>query len=633
MARGPYIFLNRYTLTHILPTILKVHRLLTSDPIYSDQKDDNQLKRNVASLFGGKIGENEWLKRNLSMMTVKLPPLLDEEIVKLPEYCPKLDILYEFILSVLLDIPLGLAHHVKDKFSRVHKQRGHLDSDHTNFIAEIRPVLEEFKISLFCVEKLNLPSPSSLISKVMVDARKEFKSLLNIYISQVLIPKKEYLQSDKFDRSNYLMRLNKGSFLTIEASSIGSILKSEYSNLSQICSSSQMISKNSFLCFKFSDVVCDLLSSIIYWFEIKIVQKQNDHSDEFQKVTDRAMDPQSPVNGTISMQRQTSGDTDLEMLSERDCKQQKRLQKMLISLRSKKSSYIDEEAIRAFQFVGELRQNMERAIGYKFSPNMDGGELLRHLETKGYARVQCKTNGFALFCHKDTLYDFKNEKTNFVRDSFNLLQSLDQCVEVKPDMLKVAINENENGGCESDEQGLSEDETQPSQMNSSINLFGASQSSVDLSQTQETVFDETDNTMISPSAMQSTQNSSFPSTLPTLERQDSSALTETIVIIRDSSFFPQNNKKKRSSSSGTTVNLDQWRGHTVELDLNTTLQIEMHNEIDAFLMNSHLGNEKELTKGTFSNEKSVIFVKKRLFFFRKNNLFCSKQKKRIQFVF
>lgn len=606
MARGPYIFLNRYTLTHILPTILKVHRLLTSDPIYSDQKDDNQLKRNVASLFGGKIGENEWLKRNLSMMTVKLPPLLDEEIVKLPEYCPKLDILYEFILSVLLDIPLGLAHHVKDKFSRVHKQRGHLDSDHTNFIAEIRPVLEEFKISLFCVEKLNLPSPSSLISKVMVDARKEFKSLLNIYISQVLIPKKEYLQSDKFDRSNYLMRLNKGSFLTIEASSIGSILKSEYSNLSQICSSSQMISKNSFLCFKFSDVVCDLLSSIIYWFEIKIVQKQNDHSDEFQKVTDRAMDPQSPVNGTISMQRQTSGDTDLEMLSERDCKQQKRLQKMLISLRSKKSSYIDEEAIRAFQFVGELRQNMERAIGYKFSPNMDGGELLRHLETKGYARVQCKTNGFALFCHKDTLYDFKNEKTNFVRDSFNLLQSLDQCVEVKPDMLKVAINENENGGLDSDEQGLSDDETQPSQMNSSINLFGASQSSVDLSQTQEPVFDETDNTMVSPSTLQSTQNSSFPSTLPTLERQDSSALTETIVIIRDSSFFPQNNIKKRSSSGGTTVppvNLDQWRGHTVELDLNTTLQIEMHNEIDAFLMNSHLGNEKELTKGMFSNEQ------------------------------
>ena len=124
------------------------------------------------------------------MMTVKLPPLLDEEIVKLPDYCPKLDILYEFILSVLLDIPLGLAPHVKDKFSHVHKQRGHLDSDHTNFIAETRPVLEEFKISFFFYvkKKLNLPSSSSLISKVMADARKEFKSLLNFYISQVLIP-------------------------------------------------------------------------------------------------------------------------------------------------------------------------------------------------------------------------------------------------------------------------------------------------------------------------------------------------------------------------------------------------------------------------------------------------------------
>ena len=59
-TRGPYIFLNRYTLTHIRPTTIKVRRLLTSDHIYSDQKDDNQLKRNVASLFDGKIGE--WLK-------------------------------------------------------------------------------------------------------------------------------------------------------------------------------------------------------------------------------------------------------------------------------------------------------------------------------------------------------------------------------------------------------------------------------------------------------------------------------------------------------------------------------------------------------------------------------------------
>ena len=42
-----------------------------------------------------------------------------------------------------------------------------------------------------------------------------------------------------------------------------------------------MISKTSMLCFKISDVVCDSLSSIIYWFVIKIIQKQNDHSEEF----------------------------------------------------------------------------------------------------------------------------------------------------------------------------------------------------------------------------------------------------------------------------------------------------------------------------------------------------------------
>ena len=80
-----------------------------------------------------------------------------------------------------------------------------------------------------------------------------------------------------------------------------------------------MISKPSILCFKFSNVAFNLLSAIIHWFEIKIIQKQNDHSNEFQKVTDREMDPQWPAKGTIPMQRQTSGDTELEMLSEWDC--------------------------------------------------------------------------------------------------------------------------------------------------------------------------------------------------------------------------------------------------------------------------------------------------------------------------
>ena len=68
-----------------------------------------------------------------------------------------------------------------------------------------------------------------------------------------------------------------------------------------------MISKPLILYFKFSNVVYDLLSSIIHWFEIKIIQKQSDHPNEFQKVTDQEMDPQWPANGTIPMQRQAPG--------------------------------------------------------------------------------------------------------------------------------------------------------------------------------------------------------------------------------------------------------------------------------------------------------------------------------------
>ena len=47
--------------------------------------------------------------------------------------------------------------------------------DHTNFIAEIRPVLEELKLSLFCVETLDLESTPSVIIQSILNQAQDIK--------------------------------------------------------------------------------------------------------------------------------------------------------------------------------------------------------------------------------------------------------------------------------------------------------------------------------------------------------------------------------------------------------------------------------------------------------------------------
>ena len=61
-------------------------------------------------------------------------------------------------------------------------------------------------------------------------------------------------------------------------------------------------------------LVCDQIYSEAKWSFWRV-----------SKVTDPEMDPQWPANGTIPMQRQTSGDTKLEILSKWDCSQLKRI--------------------------------------------------------------------------------------------------------------------------------------------------------------------------------------------------------------------------------------------------------------------------------------------------------------------
>ena len=92
----------------------------------------------------------------------------------MPNYCPKLNTLYDLILSVLLRVPIGIANHVYAKCLRRLKP----GEDHTPFIAEIRPVLEELKVSLFCVETLDLEqTPSNIIKTILDQARREFTQL------------------------------------------------------------------------------------------------------------------------------------------------------------------------------------------------------------------------------------------------------------------------------------------------------------------------------------------------------------------------------------------------------------------------------------------------------------------------
>ena len=454
--RGPYNALNRQILSKFLPTLLKVnHNLAARGESVSDEQSQESLReirqknrgiqaksvRSLSSILAPKIGDNEWLKRNLDGIVVKYTIVTDtERILEMPSYCPKLDLLYELILSVLLRIPLGLKDHVIAKLDLV--KESHPD-DYTNFISEIRPVLEEFKLSLFCVECLDIHSKiSQTITKTLNKTRLEFKRLLHLYVTEVVTPSKSYLMSSNFDRSSYLQRLNKGSFMPSEACSIASVLKHEFNNLSLICSSSKMV-RNNLLSILFSGVLTNLLTSIVFWFEQHIVLSQNAHSDTFRVVT-TGRDLSNPFTPPLSYTRQSSNLSDLERESFRDDQQKKLLQKMVLDLRTKKSAYIDEEATRAFQFACELRQHLERGIAYKLN---DGHEFIEQLR-KQFIKLNSNTNGFVIFAHRDVINDFKSEKSKFLEIALNSLHYSSMSVQLEPGEIHVADSTTFNNNSE-----------------------------------------------------------------------------------------------------------------------------------------------------------------------------------------
>ena len=252
--------------------------------------------------------------------------------------------------------------------------------------------------------------------------RQEFTRLLHIYISSVLIPDEQHLQNSSFDRSNYLKRLNRFNFLSSDCGSIGSILKSEYNNFRLICSSSKSAESTIFLSLKFGERLCHLLNATENWFESQIVEYQMDLSTKFCCVTE-TNDVANPMFN-VKLARQISrhdDQTELEIL--RDKEQTKYLREMLMGLRTRKTAYVDEEAVRLIQFGAELRQQLERAIGYKFQSGVYSDILADDLVIKGYVKVDCLAE-FDIYVHSVALDDFRGQKSTFLQEAFGVLENL-----------------------------------------------------------------------------------------------------------------------------------------------------------------------------------------------------------------
>ena len=190
---------------------------------------------------------------------------------------------------------------------------------------------------------------------------------------------------------------------------------------------------NAFLSVLFSGVLSGLLSAIVYWFEHEIVESQNKYVDNFQRVT-RTSDIGTPMK---SITRQLSFASEVETEKKRDEMQMEILQQMIIDLRTKKSNYIDEEATRAFQFACDIRQQLERGIGYRV---VNGNDLKELLRTKGFYKLNCNSNGFLIFCHPEAVQDFKVGRSHFLESTLNSLQYVNDCKQIRPEDLFTSNN-------------------------------------------------------------------------------------------------------------------------------------------------------------------------------------------------
>ena len=82
----------------------------------------------------------------------------------------------------------------------------------------------------------------------------------------------------------------------------------------------------------------------------------------------------------------------------------------MIELRTNKSLFIDEEAQKAFQFCGEIRQNLEKAIGYRLVSKVQ--LLFLHLQQDDFVMLDVAGNEdtqFIYFCREELIEDFKEQ--------------------------------------------------------------------------------------------------------------------------------------------------------------------------------------------------------------------------------
>ena len=372
-VKEPYHLLNQTMLRRIIPILLKVRPLLDkslvrNNDLYAALRERSNydgpiVTVTLAEVFQNHLIDSDWLKDHLAEIEIRFAHnyiKLDDDDqpdpISLPDWLPDLGGLYSLMVVIMLRYPTSLAKHVLKKFKEFAKS----PSDHSNFIAEMRPVLEECAISIFCAETLNLGSISSGQFSVLDSietARKEFRLLLKTYINGVIIPRPEYLSSDHFDRSEFLQRINSLDILSedardFEAASIGSLLKHELNRLKALCKRMH-ISSTPFLCYNFSNVVKYLLDAISTWFDRRIIKDQHKLLDEFLNIT-TTDDLANPVSQVHLLRRQLSFKDQYDMENYRDERQKELLGKMMIGLRTNKSLFIDEEAQKVCYFEANL---------------------------------------------------------------------------------------------------------------------------------------------------------------------------------------------------------------------------------------------------------------------------------------
>ena len=92
--------------------------------------------RSLAKLFASKLSDNEWLKQQLSKISIPIPEDTVEDCVAMPDYCPKLNTLYDLILSVRLSVTFfitSLCFHKKKIVAIFHRSRIKLIQNSSNF--------------------------------------------------------------------------------------------------------------------------------------------------------------------------------------------------------------------------------------------------------------------------------------------------------------------------------------------------------------------------------------------------------------------------------------------------------------------------------------------------------------------